>query len=84
MQPALHTKNYALCTSVTLSYRLRQTYKKSVSKVPRFIIHRTAILYVKRREKTRGIYRFMMGKREEERPLDRPRHKWQDSIETRD
>jgi len=25
-----------------------------------------------------------MGKHKEERPLDRPRHKWQDNIETQD
>ena len=54
-------KELRVCTSVTLSYRLRQTYKKSVPKVPRILIYRTAILYVKRIEKTRGTYRFMMG-----------------------
>jgi len=28
----------------------------------------------------RGVYRVLLGKREERRPLGRPRHKWVDNI----
>jgi hypothetical protein len=28
----------------------------------------------------RGVYRVLMGKPEEERPLGRPRHRWEDNI----
>jgi len=28
----------------------------------------------------RGVYRVLMGKREERRPLGRPRHRWEDNI----
>jgi hypothetical protein len=28
----------------------------------------------------RGVYRVLMGKPEEKRPLDRPRRRWKDNI----
>ena len=28
----------------------------------------------------RGVYRILVGKPEEKRPLGRPRHKWEDNI----
>jgi hypothetical protein len=28
----------------------------------------------------RGVYRFFVGKTEEERPLGRPRHRWENNI----
>jgi hypothetical protein len=28
----------------------------------------------------RGAYRVMVGKLEEKRPLERPRHRWEDNI----
>jgi hypothetical protein len=28
----------------------------------------------------RGVYRFLVGKPEEKRPLGRPRHRWEDNI----
>jgi hypothetical protein len=28
----------------------------------------------------KGVYRVMMGKPEEKRPLGRPRHRWEDNI----
>jgi len=30
--------------------------------------------------KKRGVYRFMVGKREGKRPLGRPRRRWEDNI----
>jgi hypothetical protein len=32
-------------------------------------------------EVRRGIYRVLMGKAERKRPLQRPRHRWEDNIE---
>ena len=29
---------------------------------------------------TRGVYRVLLGKPEEERPLGRPGHRWEDNI----
>jgi len=28
----------------------------------------------------RGVYRFLVGKPEGKRPLERPRHRWEDTI----
>jgi hypothetical protein len=29
----------------------------------------------------RGVYRVLVGRSEEKRPLGRPRHRWEDNIE---
>ena len=31
-------------------------------------------------EESRGIYRVLVGKPEGERPLERPKHRWEDNI----
>jgi hypothetical protein len=36
--------------------------------------------YVERMGKERKVYRVLLGKPEEMRPLGRPRHRWQDGI----
>jgi hypothetical protein len=36
--------------------------------------------HVARLGKKRGVYRVLVGKREENRPLGIPRHKWEDNI----
>ena len=37
---------------------------------------------VARMGKGRGVYRFLVGKREGRRPLGRPRPRWEDNIKT--
>jgi hypothetical protein len=36
--------------------------------------------YVARMGEGRGVYRVLVGKPEERRPLGRPRHRWEDNI----
>jgi len=36
--------------------------------------------HVARPGKMRGLYRFLVGKLEEKRPLRRPRRRWEDNI----
>jgi len=37
---------------------------------------------VARIEERRGVYRFLMGKPVEKRPMGRPRRRWEDNIKT--
>ena len=36
--------------------------------------------HVARMEEGRGMHKVLVGKREVERPLGRPRHRWEDNI----
>jgi hypothetical protein len=36
--------------------------------------------HVARLGEGRGVYRALVGKPEEKRPLERPRHRWEDNI----
>ena len=36
--------------------------------------------HVARMGERRGVYRILVGKPEEKRPLGRPRHRWEDNI----
>jgi len=36
--------------------------------------------HVARMGKRRGVYRVLVGKPEIERPIGRPRHRWEDNI----
>ena len=36
--------------------------------------------HVARMGERRGVYRVLVGKLEEKRPLGRPRHRWEDNI----
>ena len=36
--------------------------------------------HVARMEEKRGVYRVLVGKPEENRPLGRPRYRWEDNI----
>jgi hypothetical protein len=37
--------------------------------------------HIARREEERGVYRVLVGKPEGNRPLGRPRNRWEDNIE---
>jgi len=34
-------------------------------------------------EESRGVYRVLVGKPEQKRPLVRPKHRWEDNIKNR-
>jgi hypothetical protein len=38
--------------------------------------------HVARMGEGRNVYRVLVGKPEEKRPLERPRHRWEDGIKT--
>jgi len=37
--------------------------------------------HVARMGERRGVYRFWVGKPESNRPLERPRHRWEDNMQ---
>jgi len=55
-------------------YSSPNTFRMIISRRMRWAVH------VARMGERGGIYRDLVGKPEEKRPLGRPRHRWEDNI----